>query len=457
MSKEESRDSKRPIRRRRFLTAAGASGALALAGCASDPTGGNSGGDGGGGTTTGGGGSGTSSGGGGGGSKPLKIGLYGPFSGPAADIGQQKRMAYELAKQMVNDQGGVHGQPIQVAYGDSESKPASGRSAVSRLIQSENIDVLGGGFHSDVGLATIEVTQSNSVPQILDECVSSAIIEKIKKNDMKQAFKTAPPSEAYAVGWKQLIQTFQKQERGYFPYKNKRIALIGEDTSYGLSIMDLITPKLDELGWNVVSQDEVPLDETNFTPLLSRIKSNNPDVVWAVQTSSSSAANLVKQFRQLNFGDTHFFHNYGLTIGAARKNAGQAANGAITLLNAGKIPKLLKERGVMKRWNQQYDAGMTGSAALALQNVLVISEMANSADSLRAFRNMSMDEWEQLVLDHEPIKGGTGHIKFQKNHQAAWGSVDTQPAIGYQIRNQNLKMIWPDEMASAKFDNSFYK
>ena len=453
MSKEESRNRKRPIRRRQFLTAAGASGALALAGCASDPTGGGSGGNGGGETTTNGG----TGGGGSGGSGPLKIGLYGPFSGPAADIGQQKRMAYELAKQMVNEQGGVHGKPIQVVYGDSESKPASGRSAVSRLIQSENIDVLGGGFHSDVGLATIEVTQSNNVPQILDECVSSAIIQKIKRNDMKQAFKTAPPSEAYAVGWKQLIQTFQEQERGYFPYQNKRIALIGEDTSYGLSIMDLITPKLNDLGWNVISKDEVPLDETNFTPLLSRIKSNNPDIVWAVQTSSSSAANLVKQFRQLSFGNTHFFHNYGLTIGAARKNAGKAANGAITLLNAGKVTKLLKERGVMKRWNEQYDASMTGSAALAFQNVLIISEMAKSADSLQAFRNMSMGEWEQLVLNHEPIKGGTGHIKYQKNHQAAWGSVDTQPAIGYQIRNQNLRMIWPDELASAEFDNSFYK
>ena len=449
MSKENSIDRKRPIHRRRFLTAAGAAGAIALAGCASDPTGGNGGDK----TTT----SGGTAGGGGGNSQPLKIGLYGPFSGPAADIGQQKRMAYKLAKNMINQQGGVHGKPIQVAYGDSESKPASGRSAVSRLIQSENIDVLGGGFHSDVGLATVEVTQTNNVPQIIDECVSSAIIEKIKRNDMKQAFKTAPPSEAYAVGWKQLIQNFQQKELGYFPYENKRIALIGEDTSYGLSIMDLITPKLKDLGWNIVSQDEVPLDETNFTPLLSRIKSDNPDIVWAVQTSTSGSANLVKQFRQLNFENTHFFHNYGLTIGAARKNAGQAANGAITLINAGPVKKLLKERGVMKAWNNQYNATMTGSAALAFQNVLVISEMVKSADSLAAFRNMSMSEWEQLVLNHEPIKGGTGHIKYQKNHQAAWGSVDTQPAIGYQIRNQNLKMVWPDELASAKFDNSFYQ
>jgi ABC-type branched-subunit amino acid transport system substrate-binding protein len=461
MSKNDSGNRTRYVRRRKFLTAAGAAGALALAGCSSDPTGGDGGGGGGGGGGDGGGGETTTSGGtagsGGGSADALKIGLYGPFSGPAADIGQQKQMAYKLAQKMVNEQGGVHGQPIEVAYGDSESKPASGRSAVSRLIQSENIDILGGGFHSDIGLATIEVTQQHDVPQIIDECVSSAIIDKIEKNDMKQAFKTAPPSEAYAVGWKQLIETFQSEELGYFPYENKKIALIGEDTSYGLTVMDMFKSQLSDIGWNVVSQDEVPLDETNFTPLLSRIKSNDPDVVWAIQTASSGAANLVKQFQQLNFGDTHFFHNYGLTIGAARKNAGQAANGAITLLNAGKVDKVLKERGALEAWDNEYDADMTGSAALAFQNVIVISEMVKSAESLDAFRDMSMGDWEQLVLDHEPITGGTGYIKYQDNHQAAWGSVDTQPAIGYQVVDQELNMIWPQEIASGEFDSSFYQ
>lgn len=446
---------RRPVNRRKFLASAGAGGAFALAGCASDPTDGGSGGGGNGGTTE----TTTSSGGSGGGGNPdpLKIGLYGPFSGPAANIGQQKQMAYKLATKMINDAGGVHGQPIEIVFGDSESKPASGRAAVSRLIQNENIDILGGGFHSDVGLATIDVTQANDVPQIIDECVSSAIIEKIAKNNMKQAFKTAPPSEAYAVGWKQLIQSFQDSGTGYFPYENKSIALIGEDTSYGLSIMDLIEPQLNEIGWNIVSKDEVALDETNFTPLLSRIQSDNPDVVWAVQTSSSGTANLVKQFRQMGFENTHFFHNYGLTIGQARKNAGDAANGAITLLNAGKIDKLLEELGVLAAWDAEYDAEMTGSAALAYQNVLVITEMVKAAGGLEEFRALSMEEWEKLVIDHEPIKGGTGYIDYQENHQAAWGSTDTIPAIGYQVKAGDLNMVWPAELATNDVDESYYQ
>jgi len=120
-------------------------------------------------------------------------------------------------------------------------------------------------------------------------------------------FKTTPPSEAYAVGWRQLIEQFQENGTGYFPYEDQTIALIGEDTSYGLSIMDLMESELDEIGWEIISQDEVSLDATDFTSLLSRIQSNEPDVVWAVQTSSSGAGNLARQFSEAGFEDTHFF------------------------------------------------------------------------------------------------------------------------------------------------------
>ncbi|MFC6993528.1 ABC transporter substrate-binding protein [Haladaptatus sp. GCM10025707] len=395
-------------------------------------------------------------GGGDGGSGGLKIGFYGPFSGPASNIGEQKQNAAKLAADLINEDGGVHGEDIELAFGDSESKPASGRNEVNRLIQEEGVDIVGGGFHSDVALTTVEVTNQHEVPQIIDESVSSAIVEKINENELWNAFKTAPPSEAYAVGWKQLISQLQEQEVGYFPYEKKRIALIGEDTSYGLSIMDLMEEQMAEIGWEVISEDEVGLDETNFTSLLSRIKDNDPDIVWGVQTSSSGSGNLAKQFAETGFEETHFFHNYGLTIDEARETAGSAADGAITLMNAGRVDKLLEERGALSAWDEQYDMQFTGSAALSFQNVLVIAEYAKAFDSLEAFRNASIDEWASTVIDHDPIKGGTGYIDFQDNHQAAWGSTETQSALGYQVVDGELNFVWPEELAADEFDESLY-
>lgn len=395
-------------------------------------------------------------GGGGGGSGGLTIGFYGPFSGPASNIGEQKRMAAELARDLINEDGGVHGEDVELVFGDSESEPSAGRNEVNRLISQENVDVVGGGFHSDVALATVEVTSQNDTPQILDEPVSSDIVTKINEQELWNVFKTTPPSEAYAVGWRQLITQFQEDEVGYFPYEDKTVAMIGEDTSYGLSIMDLMKPELDEIGWNVISQDEVSLDETDFTSLLARIKENDPDVVWAVQTSSSGAGNLTRQFAETGFEGTHFFHNYGLTISDARETAGDAADGAMTLLNAGRVDTLLEEQGVLSAWDEAYDADMTGSAALSYQNIKVITEYVRASDDMEAFRSASVDDWAETVISHDPIPGGTGYIDFQDNHAAAWGSTDTQPALGYQVLGGELNLVWPGEVATAEIDGSVY-
>jgi len=386
----------------------------------------------------------------------LQIGFYAPLSGPASNIGEQKQIAAEMSRDLINEDGGVHGQDIELIFGDSESQPSAGRNEVNRLIQQEGVDVIGGGFHSDVALATIEVTADQGTPQVVDEAVSSEIVTKINEQELWNVFKTTPPSEAYAVGWRQLIEQFQESGTGYFPYEDQTIALIGEDTSYGLSIMDLMESELDEIGWEIISEGEVSLDATDFTSLLSRIQSEDPDIVWAVQTSSSGAGNLARQFSETGFEDTHFFHNYGLTISDARETAGGAADGALTMLNAGRIDTLLEEQGALEAWSERTDMDMTGSAALSYQNIKIIAEYVSAFDSLDAFRSASVEEWESTVLNHEPIMGGSGYISYQDNHQAAWGSTDTQSALGYQVLDQELNFVWPSEIATTEIDTSVY-
>jgi len=68
---------------------------------------------------------------------------------------------------MINEDGGVHGQDIELVFGDSESQPSAGRNEVNRLIQQENVDAIGGGFHSDVALATVEVTAEQELRRSL--------------------------------------------------------------------------------------------------------------------------------------------------------------------------------------------------------------------------------------------------------------------------------------------------
>ncbi|WP_338726918.1 ABC transporter substrate-binding protein [Haladaptatus sp. DJG-WS-42] len=441
--------------RRRFLkTIGGAATVSMVAGCLGD----NEGADG---TTTTSGAGGdettTSGGGNGGGSSgdALKVGVYGPFSGPASNIGDALKKGAQLAAKEIN--ASDSDTQLELYFGDSESEPAKGRSAVEFLIDEEGVDMIAGGFHSDVSLAVVEVTAAKGVPQMISNSVSAAINEKIESQDMRNVFKMSPPSEAYGLGWQQFLDGMQEAGDGYFPFDNKRIAMIGETTSYGTSVMDATASYLEEGGWNVVSQDEVAVDETNFTSLLTRIRSNDPDIVWAVQTAPSAGANLIKQFRQTGFDQTHFMHTFVPSNPETINLAGDAANGVLWMTNIGAIPKLTKEIGLADAWQSEYGGAVPGSSgSLSYDNLKIVDKVMAE---IGGKANLSVETWEQAVIDLDPHTGSAGMFDWTEDgpfHQALWGK-DTVPALASQIVDQQNNVVWPFELSDTEIDNSLYE
>jgi len=49
-----------------------------------------------------------------------------------------------MSRDMINEDGGVHGQDIELVFGDSESQPSAGRNEVNRLINKRMLTRLAG-------------------------------------------------------------------------------------------------------------------------------------------------------------------------------------------------------------------------------------------------------------------------------------------------------------------------
>ncbi|UTF55654.1 ABC transporter substrate-binding protein [Natronosalvus rutilus] len=434
--------------RRKILKAVGVTGIAGLAGCIGN---GNDDSDG-----NGGDGDNNTNGTNGGDSDTIKIGAYGPLTGPASNIGQAMKLGFDLAQKQINADGGMAGYDVEVVYGDSESEPSTGKSAVEYLINQENVDMIAGGFHSDVSLAVVEVTYSADVPQMISNSVSGSINEKMESQNMKNVFKMSPPSEAYGIGWNGFLNDLQDEGVGYFPFENKRIALIAEDTSYGLPIMESTTENLEENGWDVVSTDEVAVDETNYRSLLTRIKSNEPDVVWAVQTAPSPAANLVSQFREMGFGDTHFMQTFVPSNPEFANLAGDAANGVMWMANIGVVPEFARDVGLVEAWDDEYGEEVPGSSgSLPWDNLMLIKAAMEEIGSLD---DLTVDSWSEAVLGLDQIKGSAGYFDWTEDgpfHQALYGK-DTIPALGHQIQDGNNRFVWPFNVGEHEIDESYY-
>lgn len=63
----------------------------------------------------------------------IKIGVLEPFTGPWAKNGNESYVAMEIARDMINEKGGVKGKKIAFIRGDAPD-PSAGKSEADRII-----------------------------------------------------------------------------------------------------------------------------------------------------------------------------------------------------------------------------------------------------------------------------------------------------------------------------------
>jgi len=63
----------------------------------------------------------------------IKIGVLEPFTGPWAKNGNESYVAMEIARDMINEKGGIRGNKIAFIRGDAPD-PSAGKSEAERII-----------------------------------------------------------------------------------------------------------------------------------------------------------------------------------------------------------------------------------------------------------------------------------------------------------------------------------
>ena len=81
----------------------------------------------------------------------VKIGFIGTLSGPGGALGQDQYDAFMLAIQQ--NGGKLGGVPVEVVREDDQLKPDVGVQAATKLLKSENVDIITGVTFSNVMMA----------------------------------------------------------------------------------------------------------------------------------------------------------------------------------------------------------------------------------------------------------------------------------------------------------------
>ena len=219
-------------------------------------------------------------------SQTVKIGMFGPFSGPVADSGLAMANAVKMGVEEINAQGGIKGVgKIEIIAVDSEYNPSVAINAVNKLINREKVVALIGDIGSTATLAAMGVSAKAGIPQISPTSASPFITQK----GNKFFFRTASGDQlsgAYAANF------------ALKDLKAKKICILNISDDYGKDGADVVEQTLKKAGTPALFRGQFTMGDKDFSGLLMKMKEIGPEVVilWGLYFD---AANILRQASNL--------------------------------------------------------------------------------------------------------------------------------------------------------------
>ena len=106
---------------------------------------------------------------------PIRIGEINSYTAvPAFTL--PYRNGWQLAVEHVNAAGGVLGRPIEVISRDDAGKPANAIRLAGELVNDQKVDLLAGGFLSNIGLALSDFAKQSGKLYIAGEPLADALV-----------------------------------------------------------------------------------------------------------------------------------------------------------------------------------------------------------------------------------------------------------------------------------------
>jgi len=226
--------------------------------------------------------------------KVLKIGVEGPFTGPAARTGEEFKGSVQMAFEAINYKVGDY--KIELVWIDDQSDPEKGTRAYEEAVVGQGIQAGFLGWHSSVAVAQMEVTAKHKIPHFFAMGATGVVNEKFNSDKEKYGYwmtKGWPDPSKLSIAYVNALEDAIKA--GTWTPSEKKVAIWGEDTDWGRSFGGAIKTQFEDAGWTVVSEDYFTKEQTEFTPLLTRYKDDGVPVLAGTSAIAPSISAFIKQ------------------------------------------------------------------------------------------------------------------------------------------------------------------
>jgi branched-chain amino acid transport system substrate-binding protein len=217
--------------------------------------------------------------------KPIRIGEINSYSA-IPQFTQPYKQGWQLAVEEINAAGGLLGRKVEVIARDDAGKPEDALRHAIELISQEKVDVLAGGFLSNVGLALADHAGKTKRLFVASEPLTDAIVWD-KGN--RYTFRLRPSTYMQAA---MLVEEAAKLPA-------KRWATLAPNYEYGQSAVasfkELLKAKRPDVEF--VGEQWPALGKIDAGSSLSALMQSKPDAIFNV-TFGADLAKLVREGNQ---------------------------------------------------------------------------------------------------------------------------------------------------------------
>ena len=200
----------------------------------------------------------------------IKIGEVNSYKVQPAFLEPYKK-GMELAVEEINAAGGVNGKKIQLITRDDNGSPGDAVRAAEELISRENVDVLAGGFLSNIGLALADFAKQKKFFYLASEPLTDKIVWG---NGNKYTYRLRPSTYMQAA---MLVPEAAK-------LKKKRWAVVYPNYEYGQSAVATFKALLKAAQPDVefVAEQAPPLGKLDAGSVVQALADAKPDAIFNV-------------------------------------------------------------------------------------------------------------------------------------------------------------------------------
>ncbi len=361
-------------------------------------------------------------------SEPIVVGVLHSEKFPYATM---MKNSFGMALTLINEEGGIKGQPLKLVYGNDQGIPKTGEKIAKELVKKSGAIILVGAYQSSNALYMARIADKLDTPLL----VCTAADDRVTQRKWRNVYRLNAPASEYAKGLEDFLLKM---------IKPKSMAIIYENSPYGtggaLRMMWFCRENdIDLRGIEPYHKERLKPDY--FKRIVERVKEAAPDVVYMV-SYLNDAALLTKTIKASKINSLLCGGAGGFTHKKFIEKTGDVSN---HLLTATLWTHQLSYPGTNEYYNAYinlFSAPPDYHGAEAYSALLVVADALKRAESFRPESIRSALESTDMMTPFGPVNFKS-YGKYERQN-----SLPTQVL---QIVNGEFECVWPEDLSTAKF------